>query len=249
MTRAWILGLILVISLSLTGCREKKVETFEIEVAVPSTATIEMNLAEKEESVIEETESNALEPVPYLAHLDQFWETGIEADMRFAEDMGTYYVVPGTVRIPVTITEEELQELKGGKELEVIVDELTGETRMLRPYPGVAPSPNCFYFFEKGTEPDENSWTANAEFDEKNGVYTLWWMSDDTIMKNVYEGDLYIKKGAVTGAHVSLEEAKAEQREIGMVREGEPEWHASIFGNYVEHDGNGYFTAVYYIGD
>lgn len=93
-----------------------------------------------------------------------------------------------------------------------------------------------------------------SETDQENGTYTLWQTSADTVMKTVYEGDIYILKGAVTGAYTSLSEASKNQKEIYV---GEPteedgedtSAEHSVFGNELYYNGKGYFTAVYYLGD
>lgn len=195
------------------------------------------------------TEFEALPDAPYLPLLDQYRKTGVGVDMRYAKDMGLYYVVPGKIAQPVIITEEQRMALKNGEELEIVVDELSGESMMLRTNPYIAPSSNSYWYYEKGTEPDENSMVANASLDVERGVYTLWCLSDDTIMKAVYEGDIYILKGAVTGAHVSLEWASMDQREIVIPVSEEDLWYAQVGGNCLRHDGRGYFSAIYYLGD
>lgn len=194
-------------------------------------------------------EYETLQDAPYLSWLGLFSETAVEADMSRAKDMGVYYVAPGEIGIPLTITEDQLFALKDGAKLEIVVNDLTGETKMLKKNPMVAPSPNSFWFYEKGTEPDQYSDVANAYQDEKTGLYILWHMSDDTIMKTVYEGDIYILKGAVTGAHLSLELASFDQREVVPVERDAESWERMAWGNYLYHDGRGYFSGIYYLGD
>lgn len=109
------------------------------------------------------------------------------------------------------------------------------------------PYPDSYWFYEKGTEPDQYSDVANAELDEETGLYTLWHMSDDTIMKTVYEGEIYILKGAMRGAHVSLELAMEDQREVVPTEVGA--WESMVWGNHLYYNGQGYFTGIYYLGD
>ena len=213
-----------------------------------------LELLKEMEAAAEEHEATRkavadLPKAPYLQYLDQYRETGMEADMNLAEDMGIYYAVPGVIKHPVTFTEEQRQAMEKGEDVAIVVDEVSGETKMLRKYPGSAPNVNVYLWYEKGTEPDADTEVVSAWFDMESGIHTLWHFSDDTIMKNVYEGDIYILKGAVTGAHLSLELASADQREITIPASNTEPWKTDVSGNYLFHDGKGYFTAVYYLGD
>ncbi len=62
------------------------------------------------------------------------------------------------------------------------------------------------------------------------------------MMKPVYEGDLYFLKGAVRGGMVSLTTASELQEEITMQTQ-------EVYANCLYHNGRGYFTAVYALGD
>lgn len=213
-----------------------------------------LELLKEMEAAAEEHEATRkavadLPEAPYLQYLDQYRETGMEADMNLAEDMGIYYTVPGVIKHPVTFTEEQRQAMENGEDVAIVVDEVSGETKILRKYPGSAPNLNVYLWYEKGTEPDADTEVISAWFDMESGIHTLWHFSDDTIMKNVYEGDIYILKGAVTGAHLSLELASADQREITIPASNTEPWKTDVSGNYLFHDGKGYFTAVYYLGD
>ena len=123
----------------------------------------------------------------------------------------------------------------------------TGETMILKKNYITVPYPDSYWFYEKGTEPDQYSDVANAELDEETGLYTLWHMSDDTIMKTVYEGEIYILKGAMRGALVSLELAMEDQREVVPTEVGA--WESMVWGNHLYYNGQGYFTGIYYLGD
>ena len=144
----------------------------------------------------------ALPDAPYLPYLDQYRETGMETDMALAEDMGFYYAVPGTIKHPITFTEEQRLAMENGEEIELVVDEVRGETRMFRKHPDSAPNANVYLWYEAGT-----------------------------------------------GAHLSLEMASADQREIKLPDTDAKPWETSVFGNYLFHNGKGYFTAAYYLGD
>jgi len=196
-----------------------------------------------------QAEYEALEETEYLPWLDLYRETALYADMTEAEDLGIYYVVKGEIGIPLTITEKQVQELESGEELELVVNEITGETMMLSKIPGSMPGVQSYYFYEPGTKPDQYTMDASAYFSEELGAYILWWFSDDTIMKIVYEGDICILKGAVKGGHVSLELASMDQQLIRLPKPGEDSWSTGLGGNYVRHDGRGYITAVFNLSD
>ena len=71
-------------------------------------------------------------------------------------------------------------------------------------------------------------------------------------MKTVYSGDIYIMKGAVSGADNGLLRASQYQREIclGPV---DPETgqviYSRVTGNRLYYNARGHFTAIYYLGD
>ena len=108
--------------------------------------------------------------------------------------------------------------------------------------------------YDKGTTPFSQGSETGVIADLENGTYTLWQTSADTVMKTVYEGDIYILKGAVTGAYTSLAEASKTQTEIcaGAPESGgetEALADSSVLGNALYYNSKGYFTAVYYLGD
>lgn len=191
----------------------------------------------------------ALPDAPYLAFLDQYEETGIYVDMRNAMDMGCYYAVSGEVRVPVTLTKAQINALEAGEELEIGPNGWDGEIMMIRKMEEAGPENLRFWYYQKGTEPDENSMDANASLDVENGLYTLWIMSDDTVMKTVYEGDIFILKGATRGDNVALSRASKEQRQLHIPESDEDIWNMEVWSNRLYHDGRGYITAVYYLGD
>ncbi len=190
-----------------------------------------------------------LPDAPYLTWLDQYHETGLHADMSQAADMGLYYAVPGEISIPVTLNEEQIQALENGEELEIIIDEVNDEAMMLCKLPGSAPGAQSYLYYEPGSQPDQYTLDAYAAFDQEHGIYTLWCLSDDTIMKTVYQGDIYILKGAVYGVNVGLLAASEDQWELSIPQNDGDSRQMEIGGNRVSHDGRGYITAVYGLGD
>jgi len=174
---------------------------------------------------------------PYLPFLSQNGQIGLWADFTQAKDCGAYYSVPGNLSVPVTMTRKQWEHVQAGGKEELCVNELTGETRILEQ----DEEGNC-YLHEKGARPDDG-WSSDVQviYRYDRGLYELVEGSDDTIMKLVYEGDLYFLKGAVYGGMVNLTAASALQEEITPQVQ-------SVGGNPY-HNGRGYFTAVYALGD
>ena len=183
-----------------------------------------------------------MEPAPYMEYLDRNRETGLQAELARAEDRGAYWSVPGVLSLPVTMTRSQWEAVQRGDTAALCVNELTGEKRILEYYPGKG-----YLFYEEGTVPDleYQAWDIRISFNYGTGYYELQQASDDTIMKPVYEGELWFAEGAVQGSHVGIEWASQIQEEIpfGTEKTGE------IFGNYLVHNGKGLFEAVYYLGD
>lgn len=178
-----------------------------------------------------------LDFAPYLTLLTENQETGVSFDMSQAEDCGSYYRVPGGLSLPVTMTHSQWLELQKGNPVEVCLNELTKEVWILEPHPEQG-----YLFYKKGAQPDPWGWSIGTHYNYKTNLYELYQDSDDTIMKPVYEGDIFVLKGAVSGNYLSLTSASAMQQEI-TPRSG------VIGGNYLFHNGRGYLTAVYYLGD
>ncbi len=178
------------------------------------------------------------EAAPYLPFLSQNRETGLSADFTQAEDCGAYYRVPGKLYLPVTLTRKQWEAVRNGGKAELCSNEVTGETRILE-----LDSTNNYRFYEKGAEPDF-TWPSDIHihYHYDTGLYELQEASDDTIMKPVYEGDLYFLKGSVQGGMVSLTTASELQEEITPQTQ-------EVYANCLYHNGRGYFTAVYALGD
>lgn len=192
---------------------------------------------------------------PYLSYLHTGRETGLSADLTKAKDVGVYYSAPGTISVPAFMTQEQFSAVQNGGEAEVVLNALTGESQLISLDPNAGDSNSYGYLmYDKGTTPFSQGSETGVIADLENGTYTLWQTSADTVMKTVYEGDIYILKGAVTGAYTSLAEASKTQTEIcagASESGGETEALAdsSVLGNALYYNSKGYFTAVYYLGD
>ena len=121
----------------------------------------EMEAAAEEHEEMRKVVAN-LPEAPYLQYLDQYRETGMEADMSQAEDKGVYYVAPGVIKHPITFNEEQRLAMENGEEITVVVDEVTGEEWTVRKHPDSSPGANVYLWYEKGTEPDADTEVISA---------------------------------------------------------------------------------------
>lgn len=189
-----------------------------------------------------------LPAAPYLPYLGLYDETGIDADLSKAKDMGAYYIVPGEILHPVSITPEQLREVKGGGQAKVVLDERTGQIGiMTRDSKEEDSSPSLYKLYEDGQVSDDPEQGTEIYLfkDYEHGTYMLEQDSDDTLMKTVYKGDIYILKGAVSGHSEGLEKASKNQMDMFQnIHNGD-----ELFGNSLFYNPKGYFTAVYALSD
>lgn len=203
------------------------------------------------------TEWDRLPTAPYLSYLNRSRETGLSANLTKAKDMGVYYSAPGSISIPASITTEQLSVVQSGGEIDVVINELTGQSQVLVLDPNADDDTYYGYLmYDKGSTPMEYGCETGIIPDLETGTYTLWQTSADTVMKTVYEGDIYILKGAVTGADTSLGEASKNQTEIKFAGAGSVNGNGNldtpapdVTGNHLSYNEKGYFTAIYYLGD
>lgn len=192
---------------------------------------------------------------PYLSCLTEDRETGLSLDLSDFTDMGAYYVMHGRIFHPVTVSQKDLDIVETGGRAEVIVNDLTGETEVFQMNLRPEKSRYSRYLLcESDSASDEMGWEASIRPNYQTGLYELWQDSDDTIMKVVYEGDIFVMKGAVTGSHVSITEASRDQKEIilgegNTLQEIPGVMDHHLYGNCLRHNGRGIITAIYYLGD
>jgi len=189
---------------------------------------------------------------PYLSCLGRYDETGLSGDLTQARDMGAYYAVPGEISVPASITREQLQTVMEGGQARVTLDELTGGSRMLSLNPNQEETPYGFLLCGEGDEASGQGYGTGIRLDYNTDEYHLWQTSGDTVMKTVYRGDIYIMKGAATGADTGLLRASQYQREI-FPGPADPETgqviYSQVMGNRLYYNSRGHFTAIYYLGD
>ena len=190
---------------------------------------------------------------PYLSLLGNHPETGLYADLSTARDMGAYYVVQGSISIPAAITAEQVKLMADGGEVQVVLNERTGEHRMLALDPGTKGQETAYGYvlYEEGGNPSGSGEETGLTLDYGSGTYELWQTSADTVMKTIYEGDIYILKGAVEGSYTGVAMASRSQQEIlpsdrGQGMDGVQDM---LGGNCLSYNQRGHFTAVYSLGD
>ena len=195
-------------------------------------------------------EYDALEPAPYLELLPEYGEIEVElaSDKEHAVDKGLYYAAEGTISVPITLTAEQYKALDGGAELELVTDELTGEKKTLK----TAETPEYGeYVFGDEAEGDYVMSTYNPD----SGLYSFWANSADTRFKRVYQGVVYVLKGACEEYYgyfdmprESIVESPGNYRVMDFNEEG-PYGPQPYYGNILERDSKGYVKAIYFQGD
>lgn len=181
---------------------------------------------------------------PYLEFLDVNPETGISVDLSGAEDLGTFWKGVGTISLPVTMTRSQWEEAMAGGRIEVVVDERTGAVKFLEYHENEG-----YFLYEEGEKPEEYlNHGVGVRYNYETGLYEFWQDSDDTIMKPVYEGEIWVAKGAVFGSDVFVTAASKVQTAMEVPKENS-EGSGFYSGGWLIHDGKGCVLALYALGD
>lgn len=191
----------------------------------------------------------ALKPAPYVALLPEQGEilVTLSSNPEEAEDRGIYIAAKGSISVPITVSAEEYRRLEAGNPIELTVDELTGETAILKKSRNSQYGSYCL-----GDEPLGNY--VEASYDRLAGNWYLWGDSADTRFKRVYEGDIYVLKGA-TEEYYQYFDLPAGQRmgpgnyRVMDFRETDTGDEMPYSGNILVADANGYVKALYFWGD
>lgn len=192
----------------------------------------------------------ALEPAPYQNLLPEYGEVLVSMPSDEAEmiDQGIFYVVKGQISVPITISPEQYRKIEMGVPVKLIMDELTGETAILKKSSNPQYGAYCL-----GDETTGNY--VEAAYDQMNGNWYLWEDSQDTRFKLVYEGDLYVLKGATEEYYYYfdlMEDSRMEYPGSYRVMDFHESdgWHQiPYFGNILVADSKGYIKALYFRGD
>lgn len=192
----------------------------------------------------------ALEPAPYVDLLPEHGEVlaTISSDPAEAADKGIYFAAKGSISVPISMSSEEYRRLEAGNPIELTVDELTGETAVLKKSQNPQYGAYCL-----GDEPLGDY--VEASYDRLAGHWYLWGDSADTRFKRVYEGDIYVLKGA-TEEYFQYFDLPAGQRMEGPgnyrvldFQEAGTWGQMPYSGNILVADSKGYVKALYFWGD
>lgn len=203
------------------------------------------NEAEKQKQ-----EYDALSPAPYLSLLPTSGEilVTLAPDREHAEDKGIYYRAEGTISVPITLTQKQYRALLDGEELAVTTDELTGEQKTLK-----KSEEQEYGQFVFGDELEGDY--VMSSYDSGTGLYSLWADSADTRFKRVYQGDIYVLKGACEEYYGYFNMKREELKEsAGNYRvmdfeDQSPYGPQEYSGNVLVRDSKGYVKALYFWGD
>lgn len=195
-------------------------------------------------------EYDALSPAPYLPLLPESGEilVTLASDREHAEDKGIYYRAEGTIAVPITLTQEQYQALADGGVLTVTTDELTGEQKTLK-----KAKEQGYGEFVFGDEAQGDY--VMSSYHAGTGLYSLWADSADTRFKRVYQGDVYVLKGACEEYYgyfnmkrEELKESAGNYRVMDFDEQG-PYGPQEYSGNVLVTDSKGYVKALYFWGD
>ena len=192
----------------------------------------------------------------------------ISADPSDWEDHGMYYTAKGRIGLPVKVTAEQyVSAMKESETVELLVDVLTGETALMTATDDVDRG-SCILYFEGSSD----KYYFHLSYEPFSNSYILWKNSADALFCPVYQGDIYILKGAeeeyyryfTLHDHGDKKEAPGSFRYIdadiddkaeggGTSEAAEEDEQEQIISDYIGNkpvfDEKGYLKALYYYGD
>lgn len=193
-----------------------------------------------------------LEAAPYLDLLPKHGEFSVtmESDPSHAVDEGICYRARGTISVPVPITPEQYEALENGQEVTIAMDASSKETAVLQKQPDI------FYKLTPVGAEDENLWEqVIISYDPFLNLYSMSRNSADTIFMEVYEGDIFVLKGATEEYYRYFDMAGGREESAGSFRVIDFEEIAGAdetmpySGNMPVFDSKGYLKALNYWGD
>ncbi len=180
-----------------------------------------------------------LSEAPYLSLLKDGMETSVGIlTEKSAIDHGIFWETYGILQLPVTVTPAELERVEHGEAVSVCVDELSQKMGTLT----AGEEENAYVF----TVLDEDGKPVETEcfgfYAPLYHSYMFWRDSADTLFKRVYEGPLYVRKGARTEwyHYFSFPDGSEEIR-FDLERD--------YWGNAPDFDEKGYLKGLYVYGD
>ena len=157
----------------------------------------------------------------------------------------------GSISLPVSVSPEEYETvMKEGGEADIIINELTGETAVMEAVDSTDYQyGDCRLYFDGEEEPDH----FFISYEPYSGTYELWHNSADTLFKPVYEGNIYVLKGAQEEYinYFPLLPSDDHKGSPGVLRDISPEegQDTPFSGNLPAFDPNGYLRGLYFAGD
>ena len=155
------------------------------------------------------------------------------------------------ISLPVSVSPEEYETvMKEQGTTEIIVNELTGETAVMEAVDSTDYQyGDCRLCFDGEEEPEH----FFISYEPYSGTYEIWHNSDDTLFKPVYEGNIYVFKGAQEEYvnYFPLIPTDDSNGSPGAVRDIAPEEgdDTPFSGNLPAFDCNGNLRGLYYAGD
>lgn len=197
---------------------------------------------------------------PYASLLSAYTEIGVSlhSDFKLTADKGIYYEAEGTFYVPVILSPKQYEAvMKEGKEERVCVNELTKETAAVR-RTDHSDYGDCMLFYDSDTETGKTSGESMPHYyflsyEPNSGNYTMWENSDDTLYKDIYEGKVYVLKGAEMEWYhyfsVSDKEYWENGERVMRFDDTSSQGAAGYSGNQAVFDEKGYLKALYFYGD
>lgn len=189
---------------------------------------------------------------PYASLISGYTELGVSlySDFEHTADKGLYYEAEGTIYTPVILSPKQYEAvMKEGKEERICVNELTNETAAVRRTDNVDYG-DCMLFYGADTESPHYYYLS---YEPYSGNYTLWDNSDDTLYKDIYEGAVYVLKGAEHEWYhyfsISDKEYLESDERVMSLDEVSPHGVTGYGGGQPVFDEKGYIKAIYYYGD
>ena len=186
-------------------------------------------------------ESVAREPIRHLELLSDFKNK----DLKFYDTDST----SNDIYIEWNDT-EYYTVMKEGGEADIVINELTGETAVMEAVDSTDYQyGDCRLYFDGEEEPDH----FFISYEPYSGTYELWHNSADTLFKPVYEGNIYVFKGAQEEYinYFPLIPSDDRKGSPGVLRDISPEegQDTPFCGNLPAFDNNGYLRGLYFAGD
>lgn len=208
-----------------------------------------------DETHASETEAayDALQTAPYRNLLPERGEIYVElySDSEHTADRGIFYEAEGSIAVPIRITREEYLALEDGKTLELVSDELTGKISVLKKAEDT--QYGDYVLMDRENQDENTASYVFLSYEPFSQTFSMWENSADTIFKKVYEGSIYVLKGACEEwyNYFSLQERPEGAGAFRVMEfdEVSPYDRSPYRGNVLITDGKGYVKALYFMGD